>query len=241
MSSAKSVLATATFALAAIGLFATTPATAGVVVKSSGPSAAAYPVGSKLDDATSITLKAGDSVTVLTDSGTRVITGPGTHRVGARGRSKRTTFAMLTRQTSGARVRTGAVRGGPAGSTSNPNLWNVDTTRAGKVCLPEGDSITFWRPAVDGEETWVLGSAVSDFHVHVMFEDGDSTASLSSEELPLTRSRSYELTGPGGGAKQRVEFVTLSPAPDNAEDLAVALAERGCSSQLDLLSERLAS
>lgn len=241
MSSVKAIFARAALSLGALVFIGTAPASAGVVVKSSGPSAATYPVGKKLDDAASITLKSGDSVTVLTDSGTRVISGAGTHRVGARGASKRTTFAMLTRQQSGARVRTGAVRGGPVTSASNPNLWNVDTGQAGKVCLPSVDTITFWRAGVDGEETWVLGSAVSDFHVHVTFDDGDATASLSAEELPLGQNRLYDLSGPAGGAKKRLEFVDLGEAPGNAEDLAVALAENGCGGQLELLSDKLAS
>lgn len=241
MSSVKTLLAKGSIAVAALGLLGTSPALAGVVVKSSGPSAASYPVGKKLDDAASVTLKSGDSITVLTDSGTRVITGPGTHRVGARGASKRTAFAMLTRQQSGARVRTGAVRGGATGSASNPNMWNVDTSRPGKMCLPAGEAISFWRPAVEGDETWMLGSAVSDFHVHVMFDDGDATASLSADELPLGQNRVYDLSGPAGGPSQRMEFVPLASVPDNAEDLAVVLAENGCSEQLDLLSEKLAS
>jgi hypothetical protein len=241
MSSAKSVLKTSALTVAAIGFFVSAPTQAGVVVKSSGPSAGSFPVGKKLDDAASVTLQAGDSITVLTDSGTRVITGPGTHRVGARGASKRTTFAMLTRQGSGARVRTGAVRGGPVGAASNPNLWNVDTSEAGTVCLPGADAITFWRPSAQGEETWVLGSAVSEFHVHVMFDDGDATASLSAEELPLRQNRLYDLSGPAGGPKTRLEFVMLDSTPDNPEDLAVVLAENNCNGQLDLLSEKLAS
>ncbi|MFW2351084.1 hypothetical protein [Qipengyuania sp.] len=241
MSSVKALFAKGAIAIAAIGFLGTAAAQAGVVVKSSGPSAGTYPVGKKLEDAASVTLKSGDSITVLTDSGTRVITGPGTHRVGERGASKRTAFAMLTRQRSGARVRTGAVRGGAAASSSNPNLWNVDTSKPGKVCLPAGDAVTFWRPAVEGEETWVLGSAVSDFHVHVKFGDGDATASLNAEELPLSQNRLYDLSGPAGGAKQRMEFVALASMPDNAEDLAVMLAENGCTGQLDLLSDKLSN
>lgn len=240
MSSVRAVFAKGAIAIAALGFLGAVPAQAGVVVKSSGPSAASYPVGKKLDDAASITLQSGDSITVLTDSGTRVITGPGTHRVGARGASKRTAFAMLTRQRSGARVRTGAVRGGPAGSASNPNLWNVDTGRPGKVCLPQSEAISFWRADSEGDETLVIGSAVSDFHVHVMFADGDATASLGADELPLSQNRLYDLSGPAGGPKQRFEFVTLASAPDNPEDLAVLLAENGCNGQLELLSEKLA-
>ncbi|QYJ07778.1 hypothetical protein [Qipengyuania flava] len=229
-------------AIAAFGFMGSAPVLAGVVVKSSGPSAADFPVGKKLNDASSITLREGDSVTVLTDSGTRVIRGAGTHRVGARGASKRTAFAMLTRQGSGARVRTGAVRGAGPTAASNPNLWNVDVTaQDSKMCLPGGETVTFWRADTEGEETWVLGSATSDFHVHVTFDEGDATASLGADELPLTPSSAYDLSGPDGGGKRRVEFVTLSPVPNNAEDLAVALAEQGCGGQLDLMSEKLAS
>lgn len=241
MSSVKAYFAGAAISIAALGCLGAVPAQAGVVVKSSGPSAGTYPVGKKLDDDSTITLRAGDSVTVLTDSGTRVISGAGTHRVGARGASKRTAFAMLTRQSSGARVRTGAVRGTGPGEASNPNLWNVDTSRPGKVCLPPADTITFWRPTVDGNETWVLGSAVSDFHVHVMFDEGAATATLSAEDLPLAQSRLYDLSGPAGGSKQRMEFVALDSAPDDPEALAIALAEKGCATQLELLSDKLAS
>lgn len=241
MYSVKTFFKGAGLSLCALGFFGAAAANAGVVVKSSGPSAATYPVGKKLDDAASITLKAGDKVTILTDSGTRVISGPGTHRVGTRGASKRTAFAMLTRQQSGARVRTGAVRGGPAGTATNPNLWNVDTGQAGKVCLPSMDTITFWRSNSAGEETWVVGSANSDFHVHVTFDEGSTTASLGAEELPLHQTRIFDLSSPAGGAKKRLEFVSLGSEPADAEELAMALAENGCDGQLNLLSAKLAT
>ncbi len=241
MSSVKAFFAGAAISIAAAGFLGASAANAGVVVKSSGPSAGSYPVGKKLDEDASITLREGDSVTVLTGSGTRVISGAGTHRVDARGPSKRTAFAMLTRQGSGARVRTGAVRGAGPGEASNPNLWNVDTTRPGRICLPQAGAITFWRPAVEGEETWVLGSAVSDFHVHVIFAEGEATASLGADAVPLSQNRLYELSGPMGGPKRRIEFVPLESAPTDPEELAVQLAEAGCGGQLELLTERLAS
>ena len=53
-------------------------AAAAIVVASSGPSARNFPAGKKLDDAASITLQAGDSVTVLDAKGTRVLRGAGT-------------------------------------------------------------------------------------------------------------------------------------------------------------------
>ena len=51
MSSVKNILAGAALSFSALGFLGSAPAQAGVVVKSSGPSAETYPVGKKLDDA----------------------------------------------------------------------------------------------------------------------------------------------------------------------------------------------
>ena len=225
---------------ACAGLAVAAPAVAGVVVKSSGPSAKQYPVGKKLDDAGSITLKAGDSVTILTAAGTRVVSGAGTHAVGGKGASKRSTFAVLTRQRSGAKVRTGAVRaGGSTVAATNPNLWNLDVASPGKLCVADTGAINLWRADNATEATYMFGRANSDFHVHVTFDAGSSQASLSGEELPLTTGQPYTLSGPTGMPARTVEFVVLDDAPEDAEGLAAALAANGCQSQLDLLADKM--
>ena len=215
-------------------------ANAGVVVKASGPSASQYPVGKKLDDSAMVSLKAGDSITVLTANGTKVISGPGQFTVGVRGESKRSTFAVLTRQASGGRVRTGAVRsGGSTAAPTNPSLWNMDVTRPGKFCLANRSQVTFWRPATAGERVYVLGSGKSDYLVQVKFADGAAQASLTGDQIPLDSNRSYRLSSEAGGAPQPVEFVVLDAVPDTADGLASVLAEKGCHAQLTMLSERL--
>ncbi len=240
MFSARYILSASALALTAVCFAGAAPAMAGVVVKASGPSAGNFPVGKKLSDTDTITLREGDAVTVLTDNGTRVIRGPGTHRVGARGASKKTAFAMLTRQQSGARVRTGAVRGDGAAAGRNTNLWNVDVSRPGRFCLVSSAGYEFWRPTMAGEATYIFGSAVSDFEVQVTFADGEQTASLASERLPLIENRLYDLSGPSGGASQRMEFIVLDAAPAEAEDLAQVLVQNGCSGQLELMADTLA-
>ena len=235
----KTLLAAASLGLAAMA--ASSPAAAGVVVKSSGPSAATYPVGKKLDDASRITLKSGDSVTVLTSRGTRVIRGAGTHTVGARGASKRSAFAILTRQRAGTRVRTGAVRGGPTNAmvATNPNLWNLDVSQGGRMCLAGDGLINLWRPNADSEATYIFGSGVSDFHVHVTFDEGVTQASLTGEDLPLAQNSNFSISSPDGSPARAVEFVMLDSVPRTPEEMASTLAENGCTSQLDLLAERL--
>jgi hypothetical protein len=215
-------------------------AQAGVVVKASGPSSGQYPVGKKLDDSASVSLKAGDSITVLTANGTKVITGPGNFTVGVRGESKRSTFAVLTRQASGARVRTGAVRsGGSNAAPLNPSLWNMDVTQPGKFCLADASRVTFWRPATAGERVYVLGSGQSDYLVQVKFADGAAQASLAGAQLPLDANRSYRLSSEAGAPPQAVEFVLLETVPETADGLAAVLAEKGCNAQLTMLSDRL--
>lgn len=237
----KTVFTAAALGVAAFGLAGAEPARAGVVVKSTGPSSGQFPVGKKLADADTITLRAGDVVTVLTDSGTRVLKGPGTHRVGARGASRNTAFAMLTRQRSGARVRTGAVRGDGATTGRNTNLWNIDISRPGRYCLARGATYDMWRPSAQDQATYILGSAVSDYEVQVTFAEGEQTAQLASSQLPLTENRIYDLSGPNGGASQRVEFVVLDDISDSPEDMALTLAQMGCNSQLDLLADTLSA
>lgn len=227
-------------AVAASAGIAATAATAGVVVKSSGPSASEFPVGTELADSDMITLKEGDSVTVLTDRGTRVLTGPGKRQVGARGPSKRSAFAVLTRKRSGARVRTGAVRGGSTGAGAvNPSLWNLDVTQSGNICLSDDGLLNLWRPQTTAEETYVFGTQQSNFHVHVTFDAGVSQASIGSDELPLVGGRTYTLSAPDGGPQRTVTFVMLDEEPADPEAMATVLAENGCTAQLDMLAERL--
>ena len=215
-------------------------AQAGVVVKASGPSAGQYPVGKKLDDTATIALKNGDSVTVLTANGTKVISGPGQFTVGVRGESKRSTFATLTRQAANTRVRTGAVRSGSTDSAPmNPSLWNMDVTKPGKFCIADSSSVKFWRPETTGERIYVLGSGKSDYLVQVKFADGSAESVLSADKLPLDSNRSYRLSSEKGGAPEQVEFVMLDKVPQAADELGALLAEKGCSAQLAMLSDRL--
>lgn len=227
--------------LALAGAGMAVAAQAGVVVKSSGPSAGEYPPGKKLDDNARITLKNGDSVTVLTTSGTRVIRGPGSHQVGDQGASKRSTFAVLTRQRSTQRVRTGAVRGSGPGLASlrSPNLWFVDVSQSGQMCVAQPNAVRLWRPGGEGNTTYVLANAQSPDHVHVSFSDGETDTAWDADRMPLTEGASYTITGPGGGEPRAISFTVLEDVPDDPEDLAQRLIEKGCTAQLELLASAM--
>lgn len=149
-------------ALAGAALALPVATMAGVVVKSTGPSSARYPVGIKLDNAATVTLKAGDVVTVLTAEGTRVIKGEGAFRVGDRPQVASDRFASLTRKRAATRVRTGAVRAADDEAVSNPSLWYVDVTRSGTICLYDLATVRLWRPGTAGTSTYRISAHGDD-------------------------------------------------------------------------------
>lgn len=238
MSSVKTISTALALALAGTGM----AAQAGMVIKSSGPSAGKYKPGTQLEAGSQITLKAGDSVTVLDKAtGTQVISGEGTHRVGKRGTSKRQTFAVLTRKSSSRRGRVGAIRGGatPASTVRSPNLWYVDVSQSATVCVSSPEAVRLWRPGTEGDSTYVVANANSPDHVHISFTDGEMDTNWDLERLPLSDGTTYLLTGPDGGEASEVTFKMLPEASDDAEVLAQQLIEKGCGNQLDLLTSAM--
>ena len=228
---------TFTIGAALAGAALAASAQAGVVVSSSGPSAGQFPAGKKLDDNSSITLRAGDTVTVLTSGGTRVIKGAGVHLVGAAGESKRSTFAVLTRQRSAARVRTGAVRGtGPAdgGAQRSPNLWYVDVSRSGTMCVASPEAVRLWRPGGDTAAAYTLTGGAQP--VEVTFAENARDVAWDAAALPVADGAKYSIATADGGSTNVVNFVMLDTVPEEPEDLAARLIDKGCTNQLELLA-----
>ncbi|MEO0057429.1 MAG: hypothetical protein RIT17_879 [Pseudomonadota bacterium] len=240
MFSAKFKRAFAALALGSATLALPVAALAGVVVKSTGPSATKYPVGSKLDDNASISLKAGDVVTVLTADGTRVIKGAGTFRVGDRPQVASDRFASLTRKRAATRVRTGAVRGDSDTTATNPSLWYVDITRSGTICLYDLATVRLWRPGTEGTATYrITAHGAANTTAEVTFDDTVTVAALDPARLPIAEGGHYMITAPDGTTSTSFNFVLLSedyPAPDA---LAEALIAKGCTVQLEALASTL--
>ncbi len=229
-------------ALALVGAALALPvaAMAGVVVKSTGPSATRYPIGTKLDDSASISLKPGDVITVLTAEGTRVIKGAGTFRVGDRPQVASDRFASLTRKRAATRVRTGAVRGPEDEAVTNPSLWYVDVTRSGTICLYDLATVRLWRPGTAGTSTYRIGAdGTADAQAEVTFDDTVTVAALDPARLPITEGGVYTITGPDGLTAARIGFVLLADDYDQPEALAEALIAKGCTVQIEALATTL--
>lgn len=229
----------AALALAGTALALPVAAMAGVVVKSTGPSSTKYPVGTKLDDNASITLKAGDVVTVLTAEGTRVIKGAGTFRVGDRPQVASDRFALLTRKRAATRVRTGAVRAPEQEEVTNPSLWYVDVTRSGTICLYDLATVRLWRPGTEGTSTYTIADQNGTARADVTFDDTVTVAALDPARLPIAEGDEYMITAPDGSTAAKVNFVLLAEDYEAPDALAEALIAKGCSVQLESLASSL--
>ncbi|MCL9998110.1 MAG: hypothetical protein NBV68_01895 [Erythrobacter sp.] len=226
-------------ALAGAALALPAAAMAGVVVKSTGPSATRYPVGSKVDDNATITLKAGDVITVLTAQGTRVIKGAGTFRIGDRPQVAADRFASLTRKRAATRVRTGAVRGEAEGNPTNPSLWYVDVTRSGTVCLYDLATVRLWRPGAPDTITYRMFHRENGASVDVTFDETVTVAALDPARLPIVEGAPYTITGPDNATSAQVSFVLLEGDFEAPDALGEALIAKGCTVQLELLAAGL--
>ncbi|TRD11949.1 hypothetical protein FGU71_08830 [Erythrobacter insulae] len=241
MFSAKVKTRIAGLALAAAIFAAPAAAMAGVVVKSTGPSSAKYPVGAKVADTATITLKAGDSITVLTSRGTKVMKGAGSFKVGERPKATRARFSALTRKRAANRVRTGAVRGSNDASVTptNPNLWYVDVTQGGTICLNDLGAVRFWRPDSTAIATYKISN--DDGSADITFDAKDSVTPLDPVLMSITPGGTYSISSLAeGGTSAEVTFAFIEGDYGRADQLAEALIAAGCNTQLSQLADRLA-
>lgn len=236
MSSIRTILAAATLGA---GLALSATASAAIVVASSGPSAAQYPIGRKLADTDRITLQAGDSVTVLDKRGTKVLRGPGRLAVSQPGKpAPNPAFAALTRRDAASRARTGAVRPGEVPRAISPNLWLVDLGKPGTTCVAAPNAVQVWRAEADKAATYRIGESGG----MIAFPANASTANWDTVKAPIADGSSYTVSAAGGPhAGGTFRFAVLADPPEDGEGLAAALIEKGCTAQLDLLSRTLAA
>lgn len=224
--------------IAAIALAGLAPsaALAGVVVSSSGPSAAQFPVGRQIGPGQTFTLREGDTVTILENGGTRIFRGAGNHSLGtASAASRNRAFAALTTQRAAVRARTGAVRSTASGEVSNPSLWYVDVAKPGTICLPQGSAVRLWRADTQAESTYAIAPAEGSNSWRVTFPAGEMLAGWSTANPPAPGT-AYRIGHGTSSGPVEVRFAFLDTVPGTPEALAGALIANGCTVQLDQMA-----
>lgn len=209
---------------ASAALFASTAASAAVlVVRSSGPSASAYPAGKALPDSHVLKLKASDTIVLLDSRGTRTLNGPGSFSVSA---SAAPAAVGRTTGATARRVRLGAVRG--AGARS---VWQADLGRSGNVCIANPSELTLYRPEADAAADVTLTDSEGK-SAKVRFEANQWEASWPSELEAKTGKR---VSVSGLAQPATLTLRQLSPVPTGLEAMAQSLIRADCQAQLDVL------
>lgn len=221
-----------------------------VVVRSTGPTAVQFPVGKRLPLGAPVVLKAGDIVTVLDRSGTRILRGAGSYTIDATPRRDPATVALLARSLAApVSVRAGAVRGDPSGAGDEPipvSVWIADIDSAGagggRVCLPRGSDLYLWRSKSDPRRFVWLGEAEGGGTVRVALPARTAGVAWPRTMLALESGHRYRIADADDPAKgTEFELVLLDPerVPADAAGLGTLLLDNGCRSQFDWLTSTL--
>lgn len=213
-----------------------------IVVRSSGPSAGAYPPGRAIGDNRKLALKAGDTIIILDGRGTRTLRGPGVFdtTAGASTNSTNSTVGTLLRNTGTRQVRTGAVRGaGTAqGTIRSPNIWFVDVSKSATVCLADAGNVSLWRADTSAEQKLTVAGGGKSLSFD--WAKGMSVKVWPTDQMPVVAGTQYTISGTGMAAPTTLKFALLGPNPQGLEGTAAALIQNGCNTQLDLLIETVA-
>lgn len=210
-----------------------------IVVKSTGPSAKAYPPGRSIPDNSKVALKAGDSITILDGRGTRVLKGPGVFATTASTATSSTIGALL-RNTGTRQVRTGAVRGTGAETVRPPNVWLIDSSKSGTVCVAGTEAVSLWVPPHEEAASLTLTRLSDGKSVPIVLRAGQSVKAWPTIDLPIASGSQFRVSGDGMTNPVTLRFAALGPNPQGLEGTAAALIKAGCNAQLDLLIETVA-
>jgi hypothetical protein len=225
----------AAFALFITGMSAESALAGTIVVRSSGPSAKTYPPGKSIVDGSKVTLKAGDTLTILDGRGASVLKGPGVFATTTATASSTAITAML--RNTGKRIgRTGAVRG--AGQP--PSLWLIDPTSSGTMCVPDAQSVKFWRSGSDKPATLTVTRVSDGKTIPVVFKIGFSEAGWAPQDMPVDFGSKYRVSGDGLSAPSTIQFADMGPNAAGIETTISSLVKMGCDAQLKRLVDTLA-
>lgn len=215
-----------------------------MVVRSTGPSAAKFPAGSRLKDQDRLVLVAGDRLVLMNKGKTRTLSGPGSFQASAQVQASQNTSTTVSRML--AKGPTMRSRGGFSRGTDKkalldaraPNLWLLDYREAGTFCVNDANALLLWRPDMDSDQ---LLRIEQDGHAEtVAFVLGANYRKWPTETLPIQYGTDYRLSGGGLAAPVTVRFAALETAPETPEASVETLMAKGCSVQLDRLVDALA-
>lgn len=213
-----------------------------MVVRSTGPSAAKYPAGTKLKSTDRVTLVAGDKVVLIQGGKTKTLTGAGTFTAGATVVASQSMGQTVTRMMAKRPMATrgGATRGDDqvASEGRAPNLWYLDYRNGGTFCVADPATLMLWRPDMAGTTAVTITAGSKTETVGIM--ELSQFAKWPTETIPVEYGVDYRLSGGGLANPVTVRFAAVPAMPETPEAASEMLLGKGCTPQLDRLVDAMA-
>lgn len=226
----NAIIPTAVFA----ALVAGSAAHAGsIVVRSSDTKL--WPTGKVLADNAKISLKAGQSVTILDGKGTRVLNGPGTFSTVVGGGTAQEARVKNILGNSGTRVaRTGAIRG--TDTKAKPtSIWQADISRGGTICVANSAGFSAWRPLAATQGTYTATRLSDGKSAPLIFAAARPQTLWPTTDLPVKNGDTFRISGGDLSSPVDVRFAVMDAQPTGLETTISEMMGRGCTAQYELL------
>jgi hypothetical protein len=191
--------------------------------------------GATLDSAKPLTLKQGQHVTLISETGSTLkldgpydrppIAGGGGGGVGL----NQTLAALVTQRTARA-GEFGVTRGTVLADLPDP--WVLDATHSGNVCVLEKGTPTFWRPDNKAVASLAVAPVDHSWNAKAQWPVGQDRIAITTD-VPMRAGETYVVTF--NGTESAVTLVQVPGTLTNTEMRAGWMANRRCEQQAQAL------
>ncbi len=192
-----------------------------------------YAPGASVDSEKPITLKEGQHLTLVSESGATItLDGPYNQAPGA-GAVNGISLSMKLSALAGGGQRfseVGTTRA--AGAASLPSPWLVDASRSGPACVPDGETPVLWREAAAGPTEITITPDDQSWRATIEWPAGDDRLALV-KSVPLHPGTTYYIDM--NGERHAVSVIAV-PATLSSDAMRAAwLSNKGCVAQAQAL------
>ena len=223
-----------TLTMALLGGGMAQSASAAVLVVAEARGIALKP-GATLDSAKPLTLKQGQHVTLISETGSTLkLDGPYDRPPaaggGGGGVGLNQTLAALVTQRQARAGEFGVTRGTVLADLPDP--WVLDATHSGNVCVLEKGTPTFWRPDSKAMASLAVAPVDHSWNAKAQWPVGQDRIAVTTD-VPMRAGETYVVTF--NGTESAVTLVQVPGTLTNTEMRAGWMANRRCEQQAQAL------
>ena len=223
-----------TLFLALAGVLVASQAEAAVLVVAEARGVALKP-GDTLDSTKPLTLKQGQHVTLVSETGSTLkLDGPYDRPPVAGGAAGgvglNQTLAALVTQRQARAGEFGVTRGTTLADLPDP--WVLDATHSGNVCVMENGTPIFWRPDTRAAASLSVSPADRSWNAKAQWPAGQDRIAITTD-VPMRAGETYVVTF--NGTESDVTVVQVPVSLTNNDMKAGWMANRRCEQQAEAL------